>query len=64
MATKAFGATNVIYSFAGDDDGEYADTDLAIDKAGNLYCTTSFGGDFGSGTVFQFPPNQNSRGDK
>jgi hypothetical protein len=44
LPTTAFGATNVIYSFAGDEDGEYADTDLAIDKAGNLYGTTVLGG--------------------
>ena len=56
---KAHGGTNVIYSFAGDEDGEYADTDLAIDKAGNLYGTTVLGGDFGSGTVFQLSPSPN-----
>jgi hypothetical protein len=33
----------VTYSFAGDEDGEYADTDLAIDKTGNLYGTTVLG---------------------
>jgi hypothetical protein len=52
LPTTGFAATNVIYSFAGDEDGEYADTDLAIDKAGNLYGTTVLGGDFGGGTVF------------
>ena len=57
--TTAFGGTNVIYSFAGDEDGEYADTDLAIDKAGNLYGTTVLGGDFGGGTVFQLSPSGN-----
>jgi uncharacterized repeat protein (TIGR03803 family) len=45
--------TEVIYSFAGDEDGEYADTDLAIDGAGNLYGSTVLGGDFGSGTVWR-----------
>src|SRR5207302_3594203 len=40
LPTTVLGGTNVIYSFAGDEDGEYADTDLAIDKAGNLYGTT------------------------
>jgi len=48
--------TEVIYSFLGDDDGEYADTDLAIDGAGNLYGTTVLGGRFGSGTVFKLAP--------
>ena len=53
LPTTVFGGTNVIYSFAGDEDGEYADTDLAIDNAGNLYGTTVLGGDFGGGTIFQ-----------
>jgi uncharacterized repeat protein (TIGR03803 family) len=59
LPMTAFGGANVIYSFAGDDDGEYADTDLAIDKAGNLYGTTVLGGAFGSGTVFQLSPSGN-----
>src|SRR5713101_8411460 len=52
--------TEVIYSFAGDADGEYADTDLAIDGVGNLYGSTVLGGDFGSGTVWQLAPSGNS----
>jgi uncharacterized repeat protein (TIGR03803 family) len=58
MAAPAVSAstTEVIYSFLGDDDGEYADTDVAIDGAGNLYGTTVLGGDFASGTVFQLAP--------
>ena len=48
--------TEVIYSFAGDDDGEYTDTDLAIDAAGNLYGTSVLGGEFGGGTVWQLSP--------
>jgi len=52
-AAVAAGQTQVIYSFAGDEDGEYADTDLVTDTAGNLYGTTVQGGDTGSGTVFQ-----------
>lgn len=47
---------NVIYSFAGDEDGEYADTDLETDSAGNIYGTTVLGGDFGGGTVFKLSP--------
>ena len=58
MAAVGAGAstTEVIYSFLGDEDGEYADTDLDIDRAGNLYGTTVLGGDFASGTVFQLSP--------
>jgi uncharacterized repeat protein (TIGR03803 family) len=63
-APKAFAITpvstiNVIYSFAGSQDGEYTDTDLVIDSAGNLYGTSVLGGDFGSGTVFQLTPSGN-----
>jgi uncharacterized repeat protein (TIGR03803 family) len=45
--------TEVLYSFAGEDDGEYTDTDVAIDAAGNLYGTSVLGGEFGGGTVWQ-----------
>ena len=44
--------TDVIFSFD-EDNGEYADTDLETDGAGNIYGTTVLGGDSGSGTVFQ-----------
>lgn len=50
---SAAAQTKVIYSFAGDEDGEYADTDLVIDSGGNLYGSTVQGGDFSSGTVFE-----------
>jgi len=45
--------TTVIYSFAGDEDGEYADTDLVRDSAGDLYGTTVQGGTSASGTVWE-----------
>ncbi len=58
LAGAAFASsTQVIYSFAGGDDGEYLDTDLVIDGGGNLYGSTVQGGDFGSGTVFQLAPS-------
>lgn len=50
--------TDVIFSFE-EDNGEYADTDLETDSAGNIYGTTVLGGDFGSGTVFQLSPTPN-----
>src|SRR4029434_5485401 len=53
MATAA--STDVIFSFE-EDEGEYADTDLETDSAGNIYGTTVLGGDFGSGTVFKLSP--------
>ena len=58
LATATAATTNVIFSFNGDQ-GEYADTDLETDSAGNIYGTTVLGGDFGSGTVFQLSPTTN-----
>lgn len=52
--------TQVIYSFGGDEDGEYADTDLVMDAAGNIYGTTVQGGQFSSGTVWELSPSGNS----
>lgn len=49
--------TKLIYTFAGGSDGEYLDTDLVADSAGNLYGTSVQGGDFGSGTVFELSPS-------
>src|SRR5437763_4568298 len=47
-----------IFSFE-EDEGEYADTDLETDSAGNIYGTTVLGGDFGSVTVFQLSRTPN-----
>ena len=62
FATAACGAntTKLIYSFAGSTDGEYPDTELVRDSAGNLYGTSVQGGAFGSGTVFQVTASGNS----
>ena len=57
IATASASSTEVIYSFAGGNDGEYLDTDLVMDSAGNIYGSTVQGGDFGSGTVFQLSPS-------
>ncbi|HEY1658139.1 MAG TPA: choice-of-anchor tandem repeat GloVer-containing protein [Candidatus Sulfotelmatobacter sp.] len=57
LAAAAYASsTQLIYSFAGGNDGEYLDTDLVIDSAGNLYGSSVQGGDFGSGTVFELSP--------
>jgi len=56
LATTAWAAastTKLIYSFGGSADGEYTDTELVRDSAGNLYGTSVQGGIFGGGTVFQ-----------
>lgn len=55
-ATSDAATTEVIYSFSGEDDGEYTDTDVEMDEAGNLYGTSVLGGDFGGGTVWQLSP--------
>ena len=59
LATSAWAssAPQVIYSFAGENDGEYTDTDLVIDSAGNLYGSSVQGGAFGGGTVFRVSPS-------
>jgi uncharacterized repeat protein (TIGR03803 family) len=58
VANKAAWAssTEILYSFTGDEDGEYLDTDIEIDSAGNLYGTSVLGGEFGGGTVWQLSP--------
>jgi uncharacterized repeat protein (TIGR03803 family) len=57
LSPSSASSTKVIYSFAGGKDGEYLDTDLVMDSAGNLYGTSVQGGDFGGGTVFQLSPS-------
>ncbi len=58
LATASWAAntTKQIYSFAGSTDGEYTDTELVRDSAGNLYGTSVQGGTYGGGTVFQVTP--------
>lgn len=58
LATVAWAASaaKLIYSFAGSGDGEYTDTELVMDSAGNLYGTSVQGGIYGGGTVFQVTP--------
>ncbi len=58
LGTAAWAAntTKLIYSFAGGADGEYTDTELVMDSAGNLYGTSVQGGTNASGTVFQVTP--------
>src|SRR3974390_3551170 len=58
VATAAWAAstTKLIYSFAGNNDGEYTDTELVMDSAGNLYGTSVQGGPFGGGTIFEVTP--------
>ena len=57
LTIVAAGREKILYSFAGDEDGEYADTGLVIDSAGNIYGTTIQGGIHTSGTVFRLTPS-------
>jgi len=52
----AASTTKIVYSFAGGADGEYLDSDLVTDSAGNIYGSTVQGGTFGGGTVFEVTP--------
>ena len=57
LASVSFaGTANVLYSFGGDEDGEYVDSDLVVDNAGNIYGTSVQGGTFGTGTVWELSP--------
>jgi uncharacterized repeat protein (TIGR03803 family) len=58
LVTASATTTDVIFSFE-EEEGEYADTDLETDNAGNIYGTTVLGGEFGGGTVFQLSPAPN-----
>lgn len=57
LTIAASAGETILYSFAGDEDGEYADTGLVIDRAGNIYGTTIQGGTHASGTVFRLTPS-------
>jgi uncharacterized repeat protein (TIGR03803 family) len=47
----------ILYSFGADsDDGRAPAAGLIVDKKGNLYGTTTIGGAYGSGTVFEITP--------
>ena len=46
----------VLHSFGAGTDGEQLYTGLIFDAAGNLYGTTSGGGTYGNGTVFELTP--------
>src|SRR4051812_41914290 len=55
-ASWAASTATLVYSFTGNTGGEYTDTELARDKAGNFYGTSVQGGAFGGGTVFKVTP--------
>jgi len=49
----------ILHKFKGQPDGQGPLAGLTFDAAGNLYGTTSAGGAFGVGTVFELMPNAN-----
>jgi uncharacterized repeat protein (TIGR03803 family) len=51
---------NVLHSFSGED-GRSPMAGLASDSRGNLYGTTSQGGEWDCGTVFKLSPKMNNR---
>ena len=50
----------ILYSFGTGSDGAVPLAALKFDKAGNLYGTTSAGGSYGYGTIFQLTPSGSS----
>jgi len=50
-------AETMIYSFSGSTDGAQPEAGLIMDNAGNLYGTTSGGGLYNKGTVFELTPS-------
>ena len=50
----------VLYSFGRGTDGQYPSAGLVLDAAGNLYGTTTNGGDSNYGTVFELAPDGHS----
>ncbi len=48
---------SVIYSFSGFDDGGSPQAGVIFDNAGNLYGTTSGGGQYSDGTVYELMPS-------
>ena len=45
-----------LYVFTGSSDGQFSYSNLVLDKQGNLYGTTGYGGADGAGVVFQIKP--------
>jgi uncharacterized repeat protein (TIGR03803 family) len=50
----------ILYSFGNGSDGAVPLAALKFDKSGNLYGTTSAGGSYGYGTIFQLTPSGSS----
>lgn len=53
------GNETVLYNFTGGADGAYPESPLVLDRAGNLYGTTTQGGSANAGVVFKVDPGGN-----
>ena len=51
------GTETILHAFAGGDEGFWPNSKLAMDKEGNFYGTTLYGGASNVGTVFKLAPN-------
>lgn len=47
----------VIHNFTGGQDGAWPNAGLSMDRAGNLYGSSSSGGQYGGGNVYRLSPN-------
>jgi uncharacterized repeat protein (TIGR03803 family) len=56
------GTETVLWSFGNGTDGQYPSSGLVFDAEGNLYGTTSGGGAYGGGTVFELSPPSGGSG--
>jgi uncharacterized repeat protein (TIGR03803 family) len=52
---------SVIYNFLGDSLGQFTESNLAVDGAGNMYGTTYQGGDFNLGGVYKLTQGTNKK---
>lgn len=50
----------ILYSFTGQPDGAYPQSNILLDPKGNLFGTTTSGGANGKGSVYELTPNGNS----
>jgi uncharacterized repeat protein (TIGR03803 family) len=62
--TVAGQTANLLYSFSGQDDGGHPQAVLIMDSSGNQYGTTSKGGTYNHGTVFELASSSGSYSEK
>ncbi len=55
--SNGYWTETLLYSFTGGDDGGTPVSSVILDDAGNLYGTTSFGGAYGTGVVYELSPS-------